>query len=293
MLTRELIRKIRRIEITTNRVVSDLFAGEYRSVFKGRGIEFQEVREYLPGDDVRLIDWNVTARMGQPYIKKFTEERELTVMLLVDVSASLRFGCGREQKKNLLAEMAAVLAFSAVRNDDRVGLILFSSDIECYVAPRKGVGHVLRVVREVLFREPRRRGTAILAALNFLNHVMPRRTVAFLMSDFLDSNFEHGLATTARRHDLIGVIVGHEREWTWPAVGLVEWEDLETGRRLVADTASRRVREWVAAQRESGRARLRRLMRLHRVDRIEVTAGQPYERELARFFAERRKRYAG
>ena len=235
MIPREILKKVRRIQIRTRHMVNDVFAGEYHSVFKGRGMEFQEVREYTPGDDVRSIDWNVTARMGHPFVKRFTEERELTVMLLVDVSASHVFGGGPQLKKDLAAEIAAVLAFAAIQNNDRVGLILFTDEVEHYLPPRKGVSHVLRVIRDVLCFQPRHRGTALIPALDFLNHVTAHRAVTFLISDLLTGeDLKPVLTVSARRHDLIAVVTGDRREQEWPAVGLVEWTDAETGaRRLV------------------------------------------------------------
>lgn len=291
MIPREILRKVRQIEIRTRHLVNEVFAGQYHSVFKGRGMEFDEVREYLPGDDIRSIDWNVTARMGHPYVKKFVEERELTVMLVADISASNRFGSTPQLKKDLIAELTAVLAFSAIRNNDRVGLALFTDEVERYVPPRKGSSHVLRVVREALYHPPRRRGTNVAPALEFLNHVMTRRAVCFLISDFLFPDpADRLLAVTARRHDLVGVIVGDRREQAWPKAGLVWWEDAETGARQLLDTSDDRTRRALtkrqAVRRESLLARLRRAG----VDPIEVTAGEPYERALIQFFRERERR---
>ena len=289
---RELLRKVRQIHIRTRHRVSDLFAGQYHSVFKGQGMEFHEVREYTPGDDIRAIDWNVTARTGHPYVKLFTEERESTVMLLADVSASHRFGSTPRLKRDLVAELGALLAFAAVQNGDRVGLILFSDEVERYVAPRKGSTHVLRVIRDLLGHRPRRRATRLAPALDFLNRVTHRRTVSFLFSDFLFGNepWLQPLAITARRHDLIGVRVADRREEAWPRAGLVWWEDAETGtRRLVdtSDTATRRALAVRAAERRE--AWLRDLRRVG-ADPIEVYANEPYEKELIRFFRARERR---
>ena len=220
MISREVLRKVRQIEIRTSRMVNNVFGGEYRSVFKGKGMEFQEVREYVAGDDVRAIDWNVSARGGELFVKKFTEERELTVLLLVDVSASQAFGSTQRFKQDLATEIAAVLAFAAIRNNDRVGLVLFTDEVELYVPPRKGVSHVLRVIREALVFSPRSRATKVAAALQFLERVTHRRAVAFLISDFLDTGFELPLRLTARRHDLVSVVIGDRRESEWPATGL-------------------------------------------------------------------------
>ncbi len=291
MIPRDVIRKIRHIEIRTRHRVNDVFAGQYHSVFKGRGMEFQEVREYVPGDDIRTIDWNVTARTGHPFVKKFTEERELTVMVLADVSASHRFGSAGQLKKDLVAELAAVLAFSAIRNNDRVGLVLFAEDVECFVPPGKGPSHVLRVIRDALYHEPHGRGTRVTPALDFLNRVTTRRTVTFLVSDFLfEEDYARALAVSARRHDLVAVAVGDRREQAWPAVGLVSWEDTETGRRFLVDTSDAATRRRFTA--EQSRRRSERLDTLRRagVDQVEVTTGEPYERALLRFFRERGRR---
>ena len=271
-------------------MVSDLFAGQYHSVFKGQGMEFQEVREYLPGDDIRTIDWNVTARMGHPYIKKFVEERELTVMLVVDISGSNDFGSTNQIKRDLATEVAAVLAFAATQNNDRVGLVLFTGEVEHYIPPRKGTRHVLRVIRDVLYFKPQKNGTSISSALNFLNHISSRKTVTFLISDFIDVNFESALAVSAKRHDLISVLIRDNRERALPPAGLIEWEDAETGRRLLLDTsdgATRRAFDELYARRQRI---LSDTFRAKGVDVIELTTGKPYANELVRFFRLREKR---
>lgn len=290
MLPREIIKKVRRIQIRTRHLVSDSFAGQYHSVFKGQGMEFHEVREYVPGDEIRSIDWNVTARAGMPFVKKFVEERELTVVLLVDISASNVFGSGPQLKRDLAAEIAAVLAFAAIKNSDRVGLILFSDEVERYVPPKKGATHVLRVIREALFFRPRRKGTRIAQALEYLNRVVRRRAVVFVISDFKDKDFDHALRITARRHDTIGVVVGDKREAAWPAVGLVEWRDNETGRRALVDTSSPTVRRTLAARHAEQRQALLDRFRAAGVDAIQVFAGEPYDRALHRFFRMREQR---
>lgn len=290
MIPPEVLRKIRHIQIRTSHLVTDLFAGQYHSAFKGQGMEFQEVREYVPGDDIRSIDWNVTARMGHPYVKKYTEERELTVMLLVDISASHDFGSTGQFKKDLAAEIAAVLAFAAIRNNDRVGLILFSEEIELYIAPKKGVSHVLRVIREVLYVRPRNKGTRITPALDFLNRVRQRKSVCFLISDFIDRDFHHALRLTARHHDLISIVVADKRERVWPAVGLIEWEDAETGERVIVDTSDRQTRHALALLQHQRISRLLQELSRSGVDTIEVYAGEPYEREFIRFFKMREHR---
>jgi uncharacterized protein (DUF58 family) len=290
MLPTETLRKIRRIQIRTSHMVSDLFAGQYHSVFKGQGMEFQEVREYLPGDDIRAIDWNVTARMGHPFIKKFVEERELTVMLVVDISRSNDFGSASQMKRDLAAEVAAVLAFAAIQNNDRVGLILFSSETEHYLPPRKGTRHVLRVIRDVLHHRPQKSGTSISAGLDFLNSVANRKTVTFLISDFIDHDYERALAVSAKRHDLIAIQIRDHREQTLVPAGLIEWEDAETGRRVLIDTSSVSTR----AALEETSARHQNLLldtfKKRGVDVIELNTGQPYAMELVRFFKKREKR---
>jgi uncharacterized protein (DUF58 family) len=264
--------------------------GEYHSVFKGRGMEFAEVREYVPGDDVRTIDCNGTARAGSPFVKRFVEERELTLMLLVDVSGSGAFGSGERTKLELAAEVSAVLAFAAIRNNDRVGLVLFTDQVELYLPPGKGTSHVLRVISEVLSFAPRSRGTKLAPALEFLNRVAHRRAVAFLISDFLDTGFERPLRVTARRHDLISVVIGDRREREWPAVGLVDWTDAETGERRLADTSSRAVRRSLAEAWDGRRRRLLETLKSSRSDAVEILAGEPYERQLITFFKLRERR---
>ena len=290
MIPRETLRKIRRIEIRTRRSVNDVFAGRYHSVFKGQGMEFQEVREYVPGDDIRAIDWNVTARTGSPHVKKFTEERELTVMLLVDVSASNRFGSTAQLKRDLAAEVAAVLAFSAIANHDRVGLILFSDRVEKHVPPAKGATHVLRVVSEILNAQPTSPKTDLEPALRYLNQVVRRRSVAFLISDFIAPSCEHLLRVTARRHDLVSLVIGDKRESALPPVGLVDFEDAETGRRIVVDTSHAPTRRALLARQTERRQALLRQLSRARSDAIELHAGERYDRELVRFFRTREKR---
>ena len=229
MIPRELLKKVRQIQIRTSRVVNDVFAGQYHSAFRGRGMEFEEVSPYTIGDDVRLIDWNVSARFGEPFIKKFREERELTVMLVVDASRSGLFGSGRQFKLDVAAELCAVLAFSAIRSNDKVGLILFTDQVEKYVPAKKGTQHVLRIIRELLYHQPRRRGTKISEALHFLNRVTRRKSVCFLVSDFMDRDFEPALRIARRRQDLIPVIITDPRELELPDVGFIELQDPETG----------------------------------------------------------------
>jgi uncharacterized protein (DUF58 family) len=290
MIPREIIRKIRRIEIRTKRLVNDVFSGEYQSVFKGRGMEFSEVREYLPGDDVRSIDWNVTARTGHPFIKKFEEERELTIMFLVDASASGAFGTVSRTKAELAAELCALLAFSATRNNDRVGLIVFTDRIEKVVPPRKGRTHVLRVVREILFNEPKGRGTDIPLALDYLTGVVRRHAVVFLVSDFLSEGYANKLSVANRRYDLIAVEVSDPRESELPRLGLVELEDPETGERLAVDTGSRAFAERFADESRAASDERERTFRRLGVDSVRVSTDRPYVEPLEKFFRTRARR---
>jgi uncharacterized protein (DUF58 family) len=287
MIPREVLRNVRRIEIRTRHMVTDLFGGEYHSVFKGLGIEFAEVREYIPGDDVRSIDWNVTARMGHPFVKQFQEERELTVLLLVDQSASGRFGTRNRLKAELAAEVGAVLALSAVQNNDKVGLVLFSDDVELYLPPSKGRRHVLRAVREILYFRPRGRGTNLAAALDHLNRVQKRRAVVFILSDFVAPDFTKSLTVASRRHDVVALRLRDVREETLPAVGVVAMRDLESGREILVDTSSRTVR------REFGRAvaareqTFRDIVRAARIDHVDLWTDQDMVKPLAGFFKSR------
>lgn len=290
MLPREVIRQIRRLQLTARRAVEDLLGGEYHSVFKGAGLVFEEVRAYQPGDDIRTIDWNVTARMGHPFIKRFIEERELTVFLAVDCSGSQQFGTRIQQKREVAAELAAVLAFSAISNNDRVGLIQFTDRIERFLPPRKGTRHVLRLIRDVLFYQPERKGTSLRVGLDFLNRVLHRRTIVFLLSDFLDRGFESAFKRTGRRHDLIAIRISDPREEEMPAVGLLELEDAETGERLLLDTGNAAVRHAFHAAAEQRRAALVKLARQTRVDVIEVSTNGGHLDALIRFFRLRERR---
>ncbi|MDE2804832.1 MAG: DUF58 domain-containing protein [Gemmatimonadota bacterium] len=290
MIPREILKQVRLLEITTRGLVNDVFSGEYHSVFKGRGMSFAEVREYRYGDDIRGIDWNVTARTGSPHVKVFEEERELTLMLVVDVSASARFGTRARMKSELAAELCGVLAFSAIKNNDKVGLILFSDRIERFVPPRKGRRHALRVLRELLYHPAEGTGTDIAGALEYLARVTRRRAVAFLVSDFLAEGYKRALSVAARRHDLVAVRVGDAREEAIPPMGFVEFQDPETGRRVVVNTSGRAFRERFGAGRAAARARVDEVFRRSKVDSIDVTTGVPYERALRRFFEERGRR---
>ncbi len=290
MLPREVIRQIRRLQLTARRAVEDLLGGEYHSVFKGAGLAFEEVRAYQPGDDIRTIDWNVTARMGHPFIKRFIEERELTVFLAIDCSGSQQFGTRAQQKREIAAELAAVLAFSAISNNDRVGLVQFTDRIERFLPPRKGTRHVLRLIRDVLFYQPEHRGTSLREGLNFLNRVLHRRTIVFLLSDFLDHGFESAFKRTGRRHDLIAIRISDPREEELPAVGLLELEDAETGERRLIDTYSATVRNAFRAAAEQRRASLVQLARQAHVDVIEVSTNGRHLDSLIRFFRLRERR---
>ena len=290
MIPREILKQVRRIEISTRGLVNEVFSGEYHSVFKGRGMSFAEVREYQYGDDIRSIDWNVTARTGSPFVKIFEEERELTVMLLVDVSASGDFGTRERLKSEVAVEICALLAFSAIKNNDKVGLIVFSDHVEKFVPPRKGRRHVLRVLRELLFHRPQGRGTDIANALEYLAHVQRKRAVAFLVSDFRDQGFDKALAVAGRRHDLTAVRLGDAREADLPPLGLVELEDPETGQRVVVNTSAAAFRAAFRSNNGRRRSALDRMLRRSKVDLIDIETGEPYVKPLMRFFQERMRR---
>ena len=290
MITKDLLRKIRRIEIRTSHLVNEALAGQYHSAFKGRGMEFEEVRRYEIGDDVRTIDWNVSARYGEPFVKVFREERELTVLLLVDLSRSQEFGTRRQLKRELIAELGATLAFSAIKNNDRIGLICFTDEVEKFVPPRKGTGHVLRVIRELLAFEPSGRGTDIAAALDHLNRIMRRRAVVFLVSDFQDDGYERSLRIARRRHDVILVNVADRRERTLPGAGLIDLIDNETGRRIVVDTSSPRWRaEYERVTRRAAEERERQFQRI-KLDCVNVATGESFVEPLVRLFRRREAR---
>lgn len=291
MIPKEILKKVRRLEIRTRALVNDVFSGEYHSVFKGRGMEFAEVREYTYGDDIRNIDWNVTARAGHPYVKVFDEERELTVMLLVDVSSSGNFGTHEQMKGDIAAEICALLAFSAIKNNDKVGLIIFTDRIEKFVPPKKGRSHVLRVLREILYHKPEGTGTNIAAALEYLNRVIRRKAVVFLVSDFLSEGYEKALRVASKRHDLVAIPVTDPREMEIPNVGFVELEDAETGEIHLLDTSNASNRQ--AFAKEAARRGLLRekSLRATNVDPVEIRTNQPYIEPLVRFFKMRAKRF--
>jgi len=298
MIPKSIIRSIRRIEIRTNKLVNDVFSGEYHSVFKGRGMEFSEAREYQPGDDVRAIDWNVTARLGHPYVKEFVEERELTVMLVVDASSSGKFGTTGKSKMEIAAEICAVVAFAAIKNNDRVGLLIFTDQVEKFVPPQKGRQHVLRVIRELLYFKPHGAKTNIPNALEYLGRVLRRRGVVFLVSDFLASEYEKSLRIAARKHDLITLSVMDPREESLPNVGRIVLEDAETGQRRVVDTRKHFVRERFFQTAVKGRTERRKSFQGMNVDAVEFTLPEKasdteepfYIQPLLSFFERRAKR---
>ena len=309
MIPREILKKIRQIEIRTNRLVTETLGGQYHSVFKGQGMNFEEVREYQPGDEVRSIDWNVTARMNHPFVKKFVEERELTLMLLVDVSGSGLFGSIQQSKRELAAEIASVLAFSALRNNDKVGLILYTDQIEYFMPPRKGRRSVLRLIREILFHEPKQRGTDLPGALEFLGRVMSHRSIAIVVSDFLEPGkagiwgrlgAAPGLALSApalaalrqtkRRHDVVAVQVADRYELELPPLGLLVLKDAETGQVVEINTGDRRKREAFARHRARHTDQLGRQLRSAGIDAIHLRTDEPYTVALAKFFETREKR---
>jgi uncharacterized protein (DUF58 family) len=292
MLSSELIKKIRRIEIRTRRLVNTSFAGEYHAIFKGRGMEFDEVRPYRPGDEIRTVDWNVTARMGQLYVKRYIEERELTVMLLVDASASGQFGTVNRFKREIAAELAAVLAFSAISNNDKVGLLIFTDQIELFIAPRKGRRHVLRLIRDLLAFEPMGRQTNLKLGLETLNHMLKRRSIIFLLSDFLSppDSYRSILQVSNRRHDIIAVTLSDPREYEWPDVGLLALEDAETGQIQWVDTGSRQWRRSFIERVNELRLARERVFRKAKVDRIDITTNSDYVIPLTNFFEQRARR---
>ncbi len=290
MLTSELIKKIRKIEITTSRAVNDVLAGQYHSVFKGRGMVFDEVRPYQPGDDIRVIDWNVTARMNDLFVKQFIEERELTVMLLVDASGSQSFGTRRSFKSELAAEISGMLAFSAIKNNDRVGLVIFTDRVEKFLPPKKGKKHVLRVISEVLSFKPQHRGTDISAALQFLSRVTKRKSVAFLLSDFMSSGYNSALKIANRRHDLVSIVLRDPLEIRLPNVGIAAFQDAESGEMVLFDTGSRRARLEFSELLEEQRIEQRRLFNQLRMDFIELSTDKEYLRPLVMFFKKRAER---
>jgi uncharacterized protein (DUF58 family) len=291
MISKDILKKIRQIQIHTNRVVNDAFMGEYHSVFKGRGMEFEEVREYQPGDEIRTIDWNVTARMGRPFVKRYTEERELTVMLLVDISPSGNFGSIKQLKNEAAIEICALLAFSAIKNNDKVGLVIFTDRIEKFIPPEKGLKHVLRVIRELLCAKPTGKGTDIAAALEYLNKISSRRAISFLVSDFIASDYEHALRIANKKHDMIAITIVDPREQELPDVGFVELQDAESGEITLVDTSDESTRkEYRAITNRQMQNRSKRFLSMG-VDEIIINTGKHYVEPIIRFFRKREKRY--
>ena len=290
--TAEILKKIRTLEIKTKGLVETVFAGDYHSVFKGRGMNFEDVREYQPGDEIRAIDWNVTARLGTAFVKKFTEERELTVMLIVDVSASGNFGSATQSKRELAAEVACLLAFSAIRNNDKVGLILFTDRVELFIPPKKGRSHTLRLIREILFFEPAGRGTEPALALDYLNKLVTRRAVVFFISDFQAPDLSHTLAVSGRRHDFIAVQIQDEREQVLPNVGIITLEDAETGEQIEINTGDRGTRSRFSDLADEKANQLTRTLRRNNIDAITLRTSEDYLPALRSFFKSRERRVA-
>lgn len=290
MDTRELIKKVRRIEIKTNRLSRHLFSGEYHSSFKGRGMSFSEVRAYNYGDDIRSIDWNVTARLREPYIKVFEEERELSMMIVADISGSGDFGSQGQMRRETITEIGATLAFSALQNNDKVGLLLFSDQIERYIPPAKGRTQVLRIIREMLECEPKSKGTNISHTLEYLNAVQRKSGIVFLLSDFIDENYEHALRITGRKHDLIGIRLTDPMEKNLPSLGVLPLLDPETGGTQWVDLSNRRVREKFLKWMEGNSAYCERSLKAARAGQIDVTMGESYAQALLEFFKRRNRR---
>ena len=291
MIPKELLKKIQQIQIHTRRLVNEAFVGEYHSVFKGRGMEFDEVREYQPGDEIRTIDWNVTARMGRPFIKRYVEERELTVMLLVDVSASGNFGSIKHLKNEVATEICAILAFSAIKNNDKVGMIMFTDKIEKFIPPKKGPKHVLRVIRELLCSQPTGKGTNISVALEYLNKITHRRTISFVVSDFIANDYSHAVRIANKRHDMIAITIADPREQELPNVGFIELRDAESGEILLLDTADSLARKEFGALNNRRMQEQSRLFRSMGVDEILINTNRHHVEPIVRFFRMREKRY--
>ena len=286
-LSPELFQQIRAIQIRTQRLVTEAWAGEYESAFRGQGMEFEDVRAYQPGDDIRSIDWNVTARTGMPFVKEHREERELTVMLAVDVSSSGNFGSGQKLKREIAAEVAAVLAYSAIKSNDKVGLAIFTDHVEHFIPPKKGRAHLWRVIRDILTYQPVRSGTSIKGVLEFLGRVLARRAVIFLISDFIDSGFALPLRLAAQRHDLTAISITDARELSFPEVGLVELEDLENGRRVMLDTRQRSARRAFVAIKKAEREAFSEELRAAGVGEIRLSTNEPYMEPIIRYFRRR------
>ncbi len=291
MIPKEILKKVRRIEITTRGLVNDVFSGEYHSVFKGRGMEFSEVREYQIGDDIRTIDWNVTARYGHPFVKIFEEERELTVMLMVDASSSGEFGTFERMKGEIAIEICALLAFSAIKNNDKVGLIIFTDKVEKFIAPRKGKSHVLRVLRELLYFKPEEKRTDIGMALEYLSRVIRRRSVVFLVSDFMSKDYEQAMRIANKRHDMVAIHMVDPRELELPNIGYIELEDAETGEDILLDTSNSQIRQLFARETSDAMTQREKLFKSMNVDSIDIRTDQSYIEPLIKFFRIRARRF--
>ena len=290
MSTSALLKKVRKIEIKTKGLSNHIFAGEYQTAFKGKGMAFSEVREYQPGDDVRSIDWNVTARYNAPFVKVFEEEREMTVMLLIDVSASGNFGTQEQFKRELATELSAILAFSAIKNNDKVGVIFFTDKVEQFIPPKKGKSHILRIIREVLAFQPTGKGTNIAGALEYFNSVIKKRSICFILSDFMSKEFDRPLKIASKKHDLVALRIHDAREDTLPNVGLVPMQDAETEKMIFVDTSSKKVRDNFAKNRLKATEKLRKLFPASGVDLIDITTGTDYVKSLINFFKTRGSR---
>ena len=288
-ISREILQKVKRIQIRTSRLVNDILAGEYHSTFKGMGMEFSEVREYVPGDDVRTIDWNVTARMDRPYVKQFVEERELTVILMVDISASGEYSSSAQTKNEIAAELSAMLALSAIKNNDKVGLILFTDRIEKFIPPKKGKSHVLRVIREVLSFQPEHHETDMLAALDFLNKAIRKRAVVFLLSDFIDTGYEKLIRVVGKRHDLICMQLSDPRERSLPDLGLVHLKDSETGEVLLFDTSDKQSRQALQILYDRDQKSKEEFLKSHGIDQIQIDTHRSFVTPVVNFFRSREK----
>ena len=290
MSTSALLKKVRKIEIKTKGLSNHIFAGEYHTAFKGKGMAFSEVREYQPGDDIRSIDWNVTARYNAPFVKVFEEEREMTVMLLIDVSASGNFGTQEQFKRELATELGAILAFSAIKNNDKVGVVFFTDKVEQFIPPKKGKNHILRIIREVLAFQPTGKGTDIAGALEYFSAVIKKRSICFILSDFMSKEFDRPLKIASKKHDLVALRIHDKREDTLPNVGLVPMQDAETEEMLFVDTSSKKVRDNFAKNRIEATEKLRKLLPASGVDLIDITTGTDYVKPLINFFKTRGSR---
>jgi len=290
MSTSKLLKKVRQIEIKTRGLSNHIFAGEYHTAFKGRGMAFSEVRDYQSGDDIRSIDWNVTARYNSPFIKVFEEEREMTVMLLIDVSASGNFGTSKQFKRELSTEISAILAFSAIKNNDKVGVIFFTDIVEKFIPPKKGKSHILRIIREVLAFKPKQKGTNISAALEYFNSAIKKRSICFILSDFMSPSFDKPLKISSKKHDLVGLRIYDRREEKLPNIGLIPMQDAETEEMIFIDTANKKIRTNFAKRREEEVRKIKKLFPASGVDLINITTGDDYVKPLINFFKNRRKR---